>query len=42
MHDLEEWVAAELASLFDRARETKAPKKMEWAELDELFLELVK
>lgn len=42
MADLEEWIAQELASLFDRARETKAPEKMAWAELDELFLGFVK
>ena len=42
MADLEGWIAEELASLFDRARETKAPEKMAWAELDELFLGFVK
>ena len=42
MPDLEEWIAEEMASLFDRARVTEAPEKMEWAELDELFLRLVR
>lgn len=42
MPELEEWVAVETALLFDRARGTEAPKKVEWAELDKLFLKLVK
>lgn len=42
MPELEGWIAEEASSLFDRAREAEAPKKTEWAELDELFLKLVK
>ena len=42
MADLESWIAEEQALLFARAREAGAPKKAEWAKLDELFLEVVR